>query len=36
VDADDNKAIGEAIKRTWGHIETFEKFPDIDLFDEFK
>lgn len=36
MDADDSKAIADALKRVWETIETAQKFPAIDLFDEFK
>ena len=36
MDADDSKAIADALKRVWETIEAAQKFPAIDLFDEFK
>ena len=36
ADADDNKAIADAVKRVRERIEAFEKFPTTDLFDDFK
>ncbi len=36
MDADDSKAVADALKRVWEKIEGFKKFPAIDLFDEFK
>ena len=39
IDADDDKTITDSIKRTWENgkkIESFEAFPKLDLFAEFK
>jgi hypothetical protein len=36
MDADDNKTIADSLKRVMENIETMEKLPKIDLFEEYK